>query len=91
MKQSVKFIFLMVSFHTDVITSCRPVRHHIGVPCLTDWLTLFAQSDITNYSEIENYNVQDRKSELTDSCPKDKYRFKLRITNNTNTKKLLNG
>jgi len=24
-------------------------------------------------------------SELTDSCPKDKYKFKLRITNNTNT------
>jgi len=24
-------------------------------------------------------------SELADSCPKDKYKFKLRITNNTNT------
>ena len=36
-------------------------------------------------SDIENYNVQDRK--LTDSCPKDKYKFKLQITNNTNSKK----
>ena len=27
------------------------------------------------------------RSELTDSCPKDKYKFKLRITNNTNSKK----
>jgi len=25
------------------------------------------------------------RSELTDSCPKDKYKFKLGITNNTNS------
>ena len=27
------------------------------------------------------------RSKLTDSCPKDKYKFKLQITNNTNSKK----
>jgi len=26
------------------------------------------------------------RSELTNSCPKDKYKFKLQITNNTNLK-----
>jgi len=26
------------------------------------------------------------RSELTNSCPKNKYKFKLRITNNTNLK-----
>ena len=55
---------------------------------LTVWLYLHNQTLQIN-SEIANYNVQDRKEWThTDSCPKDKYKFKLRITNNTNTKKI---
>jgi len=69
-------------------THCSNVHYIVWLTdWLTDWLYLHNQTLQIN-SEIENYNVQDctERNELTNSCPKDKYKFKLRITNNTNSK-----